>query len=122
MKKSILAIFILAILSGCYYDKADQLYPDSATCDTTQVTYSVTIKGIMSNSCAYTGCHDEATIAGGRILSNYQGVQSIAQNGLLEGVIRHSSGYVAMPPNLPMLSSCDINKIMAWVHQGALNN
>jgi hypothetical protein len=122
MKKNIALLAALCMLGGCYYDKADQLYPGSITCDTTQVTYSATIAGIMKHSCTQTGCHDAASNAGGYMLYDYAGVQRIAQNGLLEAVVKHQAGYIAMPPNAPALSACAINSIMRWIHQGAPNN
>ncbi|MGN6569774.1 MAG: hypothetical protein ACTHJ0_17565 [Flavipsychrobacter sp.] len=118
----------MAWLGSCYNDKADQLYVtpynggNSGTCDTTNVTYSGTIAPIFSQNCNVSGCHDAATKAGGYDYSNYNGVvASITSNRLL-GAINHASGYFPMPQNTAKLSSCDINKITAWVNKGYQNN
>ena len=50
-----IAFVIIAISSftACYYDKKDQVYPQVvvAACDTTNVTYSLTVAGILNANC-----------------------------------------------------------------------
>jgi hypothetical protein len=36
--------------------------------------------------------------------------------------VTHAPGFVGMPYGLPKLPDCEVNTIVAWVHQGALNN
>lgn len=131
MKTNRLAIVALSLaitmgLWGCYRDKADQLYPNTSTntgnCDTTTVTYSGTIKPIVSASCAISGCHDGSN-ASTYDMSTYQGLYTycVSTNKLL-GSIRHDNGFVAMPQGSPKLDDCTINKFTAWVNRGALNN
>jgi hypothetical protein len=38
------------------------------------------------------------------------------------GAINHSSGYQAMPQNLPKLSDCNLAKIAAWKNAGMPDN
>lgn len=116
-------------LGSCYNDKADQLYVNpynggnnNGACDTTNVTYSGTIVTIFSQNCSVSGCHDGATKAGGYDYSNYTGVIASITSGRLLGAINHESGYFPMPQNTAKLSSCDINKITAWVNKGYPNN
>ena len=127
MKKIILAVALLLIFSGCYNDKYDKLYPATATCDTTTVSYARDIAPIINSSCAIAGgCHNadgnSATInLDFTVLSI---LQSQATTALMVDDINDNPGrgHNSMPLNLPKLQQCDINKITRWVNQGALNN
>ncbi len=122
------AIFLLFALSGCYNDKADQLYvpPLANTCDTSSVSFSTDIMPILTSSCNIAGgCHDAAgQSTSGYNFSNYAGIQPIANYDVLINDINGtpSARHNAMPKNLPKISACDINKITAWVNKGAQNN
>jgi hypothetical protein len=127
MKKVILLLIVasasLFVLNSCYYDIESQLYPVGSTnCDTTNVTYSVTVTGILSaNACL--SCHGGTGASGGNIiLDNYNSVKNYAQNGKLYGSISHSPGYSPMPQGGNKLSSCNILKIKKWIDRGMLNN
>ena len=90
-------------------------------CDSTNVSYLNVIKPILQNKCV--GCHTTGTSTNGFVgLSNYAGVQAIAQSGELLGSITHASGYSAMPKSAPKLNICEIGKIRNWVSEGAQNN
>ena len=122
MQKAIgVLIIILLITSGCYYDKYDKLYPPdaNATCDSTNVTYSVTVRGILDGYCM--GCHNASVASGGAVLENYADVSSYITSGQLMGDVKQLSGFVAMPPGAK-LSDCDIAKLQKWVNDGAPNN
>ena len=125
---SVLTVVIL--LAGCYYDKADQLYPDPSNnpgtggnlCDTTAMSFTNDIKPIMMQYCGLAGCHDAATPSFGYDLTIYAGVKMANDADRLIGVINHQSGFQPMPKGMPKLNECNINKITAWVNQGALDN
>ncbi|MES2704196.1 MAG: hypothetical protein V4649_16260 [Bacteroidota bacterium] len=126
MKGLTLTIAIAASLlalgtSGCYYDDKETLYP-STTCDTASVTYSGSINAIVLQNCAFSGCHAGAAPASGLDLATYSGVQAVALNGKLAGVINHTSGFSPMPKNAAKLSACNISKITKWIREGAQNN
>lgn len=121
--KKILAFCIGVIaLSGCYNDKADQLYPSTGGCDTTTVKYAADIQPILQSKCATSGCHDAATKASGYELSTFAGVSATVNSGRLMGAIRQESGYKAMPQGASKLDECSINKIGRWINLGAQNN
>ena len=128
--KSFLAICCLLAgilwLGGCYNDKADQLYVTpyncSTICDTSNVTFKGSIAPILSQNCSISGCHDASTKGGGYDYSSYNGVVTTITSGRLLGAINHASGYFPMPQNTAKLSSCDINKITAWVNKGYPND
>ncbi len=122
--KIICLIALLAFfLTGCYYDKAELTYPAniSATCDTTAVKYSVDILSIMSANCY--SCHSGTAVSGGGIiLDTYTGLKAFANNGQLLNSVLQNGNVPAMPLGGSILSSCDQNKIRAWINNGTPNN
>lgn len=91
-----------------------------SNCDTTDYSYSGRIKPLMTNWCV--GCHTGNTGGGGYDFSNYDGVvAAIAKNKFL-GALYHLPGFVAMPKNTNMLTSCDLNAVTKWVNAGYPNN
>lgn len=114
--KKLLYILVAAstiAISGCYYDKEEELYPNSVgsgSCDTTSQTYTSNIKSIIDSRCATSGCH----VAGAQSpdLSTYQGlVNNIAR------VKVRAIDEKSMPSAAP-LPACEINKITAWINAG----
>jgi hypothetical protein len=119
---SFLFFLSLLSLSSCYYDKEEILYPGTA-CDVSNVTYSATVTGILSPHCY--SCHNTANagaVGGGISLDSYTKLLPYVTNGKLMGSINHAGGYSPMPKSATKLSSCDIQKIQAWVTAGAPNN
>jgi mono/diheme cytochrome c family protein len=123
-KRQFLAVLGLVVMTGCYYDKADLVYPaDTTPCDTTAVKYSTDVVSILSANCYV--CHAAAvaaSVGGGIILDNYTGASAQAKNGQLVKAIEHKPGASAMPKNAAQLSSCDIARIRTWVNNGYPNN
>ncbi len=127
MKSNIVTFSLLSLLSllffySCKKDSADVMFPDNGDCVTTNMSFSADIKPILSNSCAFAGCHSTDTKAGGYAYETYDEVILSANNGSLIGVIKHQSGYSAMPKGGSKLSNCQISKIESWISSGALNN
>ena len=122
--RMLISLFLTAILAtGCYYDKAQLLYPSTGVCDPAGSTYSATVAPIMTANC--NSCHSTAiavSSGGGIILDNYTSIKVYATNGKLLGSINHATGFSAMPKGGGSLSSCDISKVTNWVNSGALNN
>ena len=114
----IIFLLITASLTGCYYDKEEELYPMSQQeCDTTNISYSTDIEPIIANNCATSGCH-QAGGNGNGIFTNYAGLKAKVDNGSLHNrvvVVRD------MPPN-SSLPECQVDKIDAWINAGAPNN
>ena len=130
MKKLMIVAGIFLLFGSCYNDKFDKLYPAPAvvvTCDTTAVSFANDIMPILTANCNIAGgCHDAAGSAvsgydfsGGYDIFHFQAKTDILINDI-NGT--PSAGHNAMPKNLPKISQCDINKMTAWVNQGALNN
>jgi hypothetical protein len=90
-------------------------------CDTTAVSYSLTIRPILNNECL--GCHLAAADTNSNVdLSNYEGVRSAVESGQLYGSVTRSLGYAPMPSINDTLSKCQILQIRIWIDDGALNN
>lgn len=118
--KIILAALPLLLLS-CTYDKEDELYGANGACDTKNVSYSITVNGLLSAYGCF-GCHSGPSPEGNVNLQGYANVKAVASSGRLYGAISHAPGFQPMPQGGNKMSSCDLNKIKAWIDAGAPNN
>ncbi len=117
--------FLYIFFEGCLYTKADQQYPSSGDCDTTNVRYSVEIKEILDANCK--SCHNGTSSISGIDLYDHSTIAVFALDrqftyGTLLSAVTHIGGAAPMPENAPILQDCDINKIAAWVNTGAPDN
>ncbi|MGA3013029.1 MAG: hypothetical protein ABSD71_03225 [Bacteroidales bacterium] len=99
------------IAQGAYNNQCD-----SAGCDSTNVTYTSSIKTIVSSWCV--GCHGGSNPSNGLSLETYSEVVACAKSNRLMGALRHETGYYAMPKGGEMLSTCDINLFQKWINLG----
>ena len=126
MKRLILSLATISIFSlffvSCYYDNEEALYPAlSAACDTTNVTFSLTIVTLLNNNCY--SCHSNNTAAslGNNIrLENYADVK--AKANAIDGSIKHKVSFTPMPKNGGKIKACSITKFDIWLRTGMLNN
>ena len=123
MIKKIIPVLLITILTACYYDSEERLYPKlSSPCDDVNVTFSSTVVTILK-PCQTCHSNSAATSSGSGIkLQNYVDVQALAKTGKLIGVIKHSAGYVSMPPGGSKLPDCEISQLQKWIDNGTLNN
>ncbi|MBK5286522.1 MAG: cytochrome c [Bacteroidia bacterium] len=118
-------IFVFAsavLLSGCYYDIAEKLYPNNGTanCDTASVNFSMSVNGILQQNCI--SCHNSSLTSGNVNLDGYAHVKTYADNGKLMAVITHAAGFIPMPQGGNKLSDCEINTIQKWISNGTPSN
>lgn len=113
-------VALTGLLSGCYNDNEEDLYPSAGNCDTANVTYSLTVAPLMADKC--NSCHGGNFPEAGIKTDNYDDLKTLAGNGKLFGTINHESGFSPMPKGKPRMSDCDINKIRIWIDKGALND
>jgi len=109
---------LLALMSSCYYDKEELLYPGSnipVDCSTVSAKFGADVAPIISSQCATSGCHD-ATAAGGIVLQNYSQI-SAAKDRIQTRALTEKT----MPPAGP-LPAAQINAIQCWINSGAPNN
>jgi len=128
MKKIVLIITILAALSGCYNRKADKLYPTppATVCDTSGViSYATDITPIIIAHCyndGSNGCHDRLGAGvSGYNYTTYAGLVVNASDGNLLNDLLRGVPHM-MPKNGVPLATCDIEKIVKWVHEGYPDN
>lgn len=107
-------------LIGTWLQQGAQNNSCVSGCDTTNVTYSGTIRPIIASNCL--GCHSGGSPQGGLNFSSWAPLNSVATSGALSAVIQHQAPYPAMPPSGPGLSQCNIDKVLIWVQNGAPNN
>jgi hypothetical protein len=125
-KKIILVLIMITTLMiwmvSCTKQSANKIAGNNNTCDTTKVSYSTGVVPIIQTSCY--GCHGNGNSggSGGIVLEGYSNLSGWAHSGYLVGNVTHANGYVPMPYDAPMLPACEVNTIVAWVNQGALNN
>lgn len=119
MRFSPVHMIILAAvaLSGCYYDNEEELYPGSAVCETTSVTWTSTVQPLIQARCATSGCHVSGGFGPGDF-SQYTNVKSVVDNGRFQAEVIQAG---SMPPS-GRLNACDIQKLLVWIDAGAPNN
>ncbi|MEO1448050.1 MAG: cytochrome c [Bacteroidota bacterium] len=111
------------LLSSCYYDNEEDLYPVVGTdpvCDTTDVSYAATVLPILEENCI--GCHSGANPSGNVGLDSYDKVVASANSGNLYGSIAHLDGFSKMPKGGDKIPDCDIEQIKSWIDAGTANN
>jgi uncharacterized membrane protein len=106
------------MLSGCYYDKEEILYPGSGTVDCTTVPagFAADVRPLIQSKCAISGCHNAAGASGGVVLENYSQISGKKDRINARAVVERS-----MPPTGP-LTNAEAAKIKCWIDAGGLNN
>jgi hypothetical protein len=116
---AVVAGMLLLYVSSCAKHNAVEL--GAGTCDTTHVSYSTQVVAILQDNCYV--CHKGVGASSGIDFGSYDAFKGWAgSTPYLIGDITHASGFTPMPYGLPKLSDCDINTILAWIHQGLQNN
>jgi hypothetical protein len=114
----------LLYITSCYYDNKEYLYPQiNNTCDTTNVTFSVSVQTIFQNNCL--SCHGGSSYSsvGGNIrLDTYAGAKAQADNGNLLNSIMHTGNIPQMPLSGGSINSCSIAVIKKWMLAKTPNN
>ena len=126
MMKYTIFILIAVLITSCYYDNKEELYPayltDVNACDTVNVSYANNVEVIMLSSCSTVGCHVGSLPSAGILLDNYTSVKTYVNNGQLMATIKHQSGFSQMPKGAQKLTDCQISQLDAWINAGGLNN
>ncbi len=115
-----LAFLLLLLISSCYYDKEDKLYDQyyaNKNCDTTTVTYALTIQPIIAAKCATSGCHTAGGSGNGNF-DTYSGSKAKVDNG---SFLNRTVVLMNMPVSAP-LTACEMSQVKKWIQMGAPNN
>ena len=116
MKKIILASILLSfvVLSGCYYDNKEELYPNLGGDCNAVLTYNTGIKTLIDINCATSGCH--AAGSSSITLTTYALVKAnsvkITDRAITQKNMPAPSG----------LSACNITKLDNWIKAGMPEN
>lgn len=113
---SVIFLFSSLLLSSCKDDD-----PKPMTCDTTDVSFSGVILPIIEQNC-FNGCHSGSSPASGFTLENYADVKVKVDEGRLPGAVTRADGFTAMPLGMDPLPSCEVDQIVAWIEEGAMDN
>ena len=120
MKNLAILVSLTLLITGCYYDNKEDLYPSAVSCDTGSVTYSGKVLSIIQSNCY--ACHGSGNTLGNVNLDGYANLKLVADNGKLIGVIEHQAGFSPMPQGGTRLSDCNIAVIKKWISDGTMNN
>ncbi len=113
--------FSSLFIASCYNDNEETLYPEfNNDCDTTNVTYSLTISKTINDYCKT--CHgaNYQTDGGGLRLDNYSSLKQNI-NDVLDA-INHRGQVSKMPKNSSKLNDCKLKQFDIWVNNGMPNN
>lgn len=110
-----IALIVGTILSSCYYDNEQELYPAVQVCDTASLTYDSVISDIINGKCALPACHGGSQNPN---LSNFAGVSAN-----IDRVKARAVDLKTMPPaSATQLTDCEITKLQFWINNGAPQN
>jgi len=113
MKKIIISTILLSsvFLTGCYYDKEEELYPNSGTDCNAPLTYNTGIKTLIDVNCA--NCHKP----GGN-------TPDLTTYALVKANIDKVTNRAISKKDMPSsgLSTCNFTKLDNWIKDGALEN
>jgi hypothetical protein len=119
-----LILILSLMLTSCYYDSKEYLFPQiDTTCDTANISFTGTIKPLLTTYCY--SCHSNtnaASEANGIALENYADVKLAVDDGSLLGSISHDAGYSPMPLGGGSLDDCSIELFRVWIGNGSPEN
>lgn len=104
-------------LTSCSKEKVP-LPPLDTTC-ADSIRFQSFVLPLMQTNCSTSGCHD-AFASGGYTLETHSQISS--NSAIILKAIRHESGTVSMPQDLPKLADSLATKFNCWILQGKLNN
>ena len=124
MKALLASVVVGLMLTGCYYDSKEYLYPTIETsCNDTiaPVVYNGAIVKILNDNCVT--CHNTSHNYGGVILDSYTNIMLVDKNMLL-GSIQQTGAYTgskAMPQG-GKLSVCNVRAVEIWLNKNSPQN
>ncbi len=112
-------LLIMVLLGGCYYDVEEEIY-GNIECTTEDMSYTDEILPILVADCYE--CHSAANNFGNVTLEGYDALEKYIEDNSLLGAVRHDVGFSPMPKGGAKLLDCEVEKIAAWINDGAPNN
>jgi len=114
-------LFSLALLLVSFIacsDDEEMMVSGTPLCEVDGLTYTNAISSIINTSCALSGCHASNTTATFP-MGNYDETFAAVGFGRIIGAINHEPGFAPMPRNASQLDDCTIDRITAWINDGA---
>jgi PBP1b-binding outer membrane lipoprotein LpoB len=103
-----LIMLSIVILSGCYYDNEEELYPNQTSTTTpTTVTYSSDIQPLIASNCASSNCHQSGATSPD--LSDYTKLTANITRVKVRAIDEKTM------PSAGPLSNADIAKLQSWI-------
>ena len=129
MKKMFSAIALFVCISGWYSCTKDKAVapPPAPVCDSTHVSYTKTMAPIVSQYCAYSGCHATTLGTDAHDLTTYialkaeMDIDSPNVNSILCRIQTTTCGNDRMPKGLRPLSAAYIDTFKLWKAGGYCN-
>jgi len=115
-----LLVLGIAILGGCYYDNAEDLYGVDDQCaePATQVyKWGDDVRPVVLANCATSGCHQAGNGGGRQVLESDEDMKNAFENYDLRRRVEEGS----MPPS-GSFAPCDKQAILSWIEQNFPNN
>lgn len=112
---TLVLIAIIMSIMACTKNNEETLY-GAVDCATENITFQERIQPIITNQCAFSGCHVQG--GGSILLENYAQIKNSIDNG---NFVQRVLVTRDMPPGTP-LTDCQIASIQQWVDDGAPNN
>jgi len=107
MKKIMFAAIAISLLNFSCSSGGDDDMPDSQT---DPITYTNTVKAIMTQTCATSGCHNAASNSGSITLETFAQTKAAFDTGTaLDAIVK------GRMPKTGSISSVNINKIKSWI-------
>jgi len=125
----ILFFSVILAVSSC----KDTVAPNDNDIPEKNVSYNKHIQPIFNYKCTLSGCHEDATRAGGLSLTSYANTTADIQivfpyhpeNSILVWAIEGTGGYGPMPPvtaPAPPVTKKELQGIKTWIKEGARAN
>lgn len=118
--KTLITVTILLVLAvSCRKDKVavEPFNPEECT---ETISYTEDVQPILDINCSTSGCHNSNSGSAGYVFESHPQVSDNAD--IILSVIKHESGFSAMPQGGDKLSDSTIQKIECWINQGKLFN
>jgi hypothetical protein len=110
------------LLSSCLYSNLEEMYPQEEVCitDTVDVTYTKDILPLLTDNCGTNNtCHQTSGNLSDVPLDTYADLNNVVVTGQLLSSVLHDGNAAEMPKGQAKLKDCQINKVKAWINQGA---
>lgn len=105
-------------LGGCYYDNEEELYPGACAVGDATITgwYTNNVEPLLQSRCAIPGCH----VPGGTGPGDFNQYVEVKAR-VDDGTFQEQVFVLRAMPQGGALSSCELQKLQAWVDAGAPN-